>query len=251
MPDIRHVTTPQKHSPMIISCPSCATRFELAASRFAPEGTIIKCASCGHSWLEARAIEVVGQTGNIPAVIDHGFEPDFEIRRLVEATREAQEEFATRRRQRNRRLAGWASFAAAIMAPFAVAAALPEMAVSIAPATIAAFDAVGADVNIYGLELRRVELQHMVADGTRVLAVKGEIANISKRDRKIPWLRFGLLGEGNSEVYDWTLDAGARPLKPGEITTFVTRVASPPKTAKIVEIRFAHSDEIGSIPTHD
>lgn len=212
---------------------------------------MIKCASCGHSWLEARAIEVAAPKGNLPASIDHGFEPDFEIRRLVEATREAQEGFAARRRLRHRRLAGWATLAATLMAPFAVAAALPEMAVSIAPATITAFDAIGTEVNIYGLELRRVELQHLVVDGTRVLAVKGEIANIARRDRKIPWLRFGLLGKDNSEVYNWTLDAGARPLRPGEITNFVTRVASPPETAKNVEIRFAHSDEIGSNPIHD
>jgi hypothetical protein len=80
-----------------------------------------------------------------------------------------------------------------------------------------------------------------------VLAVKGEIANISGGERKIPWLRFGLKADGGGEVYTWTLDAGARPLKPGEITSFVTRVASPPETAKNLEIRFAHASEIGSI----
>lgn len=207
---------------------------------------MIKCASCGHSWLEARAIEVVTPPRTIPATIDHGLEPDFEIRRLMEATQEAQEEFAARRRLRNRRLAGWAIFAAAVAAPFAVATALPEAAVSLAPASISAFEAVGLQVNIYGLELRRVELQHMVVDGTRVLAVKGEIVNISSHDRKIPWLRFALLDLERSEVYNWTLDAGARPLRSGEATNFVTRVASPPETAKDVEIRFAHHDEIGS-----
>ncbi len=30
------------------------------------------------------------------------------------------------------------------------------------------------------------------------------------------------------------------------MTNFVTRVAAPPETAKIVEIRFAHAEEIGS-----
>ena len=231
---------------MIISCPSCATRFDLQASRFAPAGTLIKCASCGHSWLEAHAIEMVTPVTRLPAVIEHGFEPDQEIRRLVEATRQAQEEFAAKRRIRNRRLAGWATFAASVAAPFAVAAALPEVVVATAPATIAAYRAIGQEVNIYGLELRRVELQHMLVDGTRVLAVKGEIANISGRERKIPWLRFGLKGTDNAEVYSWTLDPGARPLRAGEITNFVTRVASPPETAKNVEIRFAHSNEISS-----
>lgn len=182
----------------------------------------------------------------LPAVIDHGFESDLEIRRLVEATRDAQESFAARRRLRNRRLTGWTSLAAAMVTPFLIAVIFPEAVVTAAPAAVAAYRALGADVNVYGLDLRRVELQHMVVDGTRVLAIKGEIVNISSGEQKIPWLRFGLRDGAEVEVYNWTLDSGARPLRPGEITNFVTRVASPPETAKNVEIRFAHRDEIGS-----
>jgi len=115
-----------------------------------------------------------------------------------------------------------------------------------APASVQAYQTIGWNVNIYGLDFRKVEMQHMIVDGTRVLAVKGEIANVSGDDRKIPWIRFALRSDSNDEVYNWTLDAGARPLKSGEITNFVTRVASPPENAKNLEIRFAHAHEIGS-----
>lgn len=233
---------------MIISCPSCQTRYDMPTSRFAADGTMIKCASCGYSWLESRAIEIdTSLSQKLPAVIDHGYEPEHEIRRLVDASREAQEAFAAKRAARLRRIAGWTGLAAGLTLPFVAAAALPETIVSAAPATIRAYQALGWDINVYGLDLRRIEMQHMVVDGTRVLAVKGEIANISGGERKIPWLRFGLKADGGGEVYTWTLDAGARPLKPGEITSFVTRVASPPETAKNLEIRFAHASEIGSI----
>jgi hypothetical protein len=103
----------------------------------------------------------------------------------------------------------------------------------------------GIDVNIYGW-LRRVEQRHTIEGGTRVLSIKGEIANVSGRERKIPWMRFALRDGANAEVYRWILDSGARPLRPGESTAFVTRVAAPPETAKNLEIRFAHADEIGS-----
>ena len=63
---------------------------------------------------------------------------------------------------------------------------------------------------------------------------------------RIPWLRFGLKAQTGVEVYQWTLDTASRPLRPGEMTNFVTRVAAPPESAKIVEIRFAHANEIGS-----
>jgi hypothetical protein len=101
-------------------------------------------------------------------------------------------------------------------------------------------------VNIYGLEIRNVELQHLLVDGERMIAVKGEVRNVSASSRKIPWLRFGLTSTGSKEVYSWQLDTGARPLRPGEATGFTTRVASPPENAQALQIRFARSDEIGS-----
>lgn len=234
---------------MIISCPSCTTRHDIPASRLAGDSTMIKCASCGYSWLESRAVEInPGNDRPLPAVVEHAYEPDGEVRRLVEANREAQEAFATKRRVRNRRIAGWSAVAAILVSPVVAAAAFPATVVSFAPATVTAYRTAGWEVNVYGLDVRRIEMQHMVVEGTRVLAVKGEIANISGTERKIPWLRFGLKTASGAEVYNWTLDSGARPLKPGEITNFVTRVASPPETAKNIEIRFAHADEIGSIP---
>jgi hypothetical protein len=114
--------------------------------------------------------------------------------------------------------------------------------------TVRAYDAMGYSVNIYGLEVRRVEQQYVIVDGVRVLTIKGEVSNVSNSTQKIPWLRFGLKDGQQSEVYNWTLDTEARPLRAGESTNFVTRVASPPEIAKNLQIR-AHRDEIGSNPS--
>jgi hypothetical protein len=131
----------------------------------------------------------------------------------------------------------------------AAAASFPEVVVGIAPVTMRAYDVVGYSVNIYGLEVRRVEQQYAIVDGMRVLSIKGEISNVSGSNKKIPWLRFGLKDGQQLEVYNWTLDTGARSLRAGESTNFVTRVASPPETAINLQIRFAHRDEIGSNPS--
>ena len=210
----------------------------------------ISCAACGHSWIESRAIEIVDiSPRKVPAVIEHGFEPDSEVKRLVEASRQAREAFAVKKRQRLSRLRGWAILGACLIAPVAAAAAFPELVVGVAPVTVRAYDALGYNVNIYGLEVRRIEQQHAIVDGVRVLTIKGEIGNITNSTQKIPWLRFGMNDSQQLEVYTWTLDTGARPLRAGESTNFVTRVASPPETAKNLQIRFAHRDEIGSNPT--
>ncbi len=210
----------------------------------------ISCAACGHNWIESRAIEIVDiSPRKLPVAIEHGFEPDSEVKRLVEASRRAKEVFAVKRRQRLGRLRGWAILGACLLMPVAAAASFPEFVVSLAPVAVRAYDAVGYTVNIYGLEVRRVEQQHAYVDGVRVLTIKGEVSNISNSTQKIPWLRFALSDGRQAEVYNWTLDTGARPLRAGETTSFVTRVASPPETAKNLQIRFAHRDEIGSNPS--
>jgi predicted Zn finger-like uncharacterized protein len=235
---------------MIISCPSCTTRYNFPEERLSSDSMAISCSACGHSWVESRAVEIVDiSPRKVPAVIEHGFEPDSEVKRLVEASRRAREAFAVKKQQRLGRLRGWAILGACMLAPVAAAASFPEAVVGMAPVTVRAYDAVGYNVNIYGLEVRRIEQQYAIVDGMRVLSIKGEISNVSNSTQKIPWLRFGLKDGRQLEVYNWTLDTGARPLRSGESTNFVTRVASPPEIAKNLQIRFAHRDEIGSNPS--
>lgn len=235
---------------MLIRCPSCSTRFDLPSSRLDADGTMIKCSVCNHSWIEGRAIEILAEPSrNAIELAEPRYEPDGEIRRLVDASLAAQEAFVARRRKRNKTIAAWSVFALIAISPLAVAAATPETVVRFAPASISIYDRLGWNVNIYGLAIRKVETQHLNSDGTRVIAVKGEIVNTSSGVRKIPWLRFGLKNAGSEEVYSWQLDTNARPLQPGESTSFVTRIASPPEAAEDLEIRFARIDEIGSTPS--
>lgn len=209
---------------------------------------MVNCGVCGHSWIEGRAIEVIRDVSpQLPALAEAPLiEPEHEIRRLVDASRNAQDAFQARRKRRRKMVAAWAALALVATSPAAFALAFPETTVSLAPASIALYDWMGRPVNVYGLDIRKVETQHMLVDGQRIIAVKGEISNTSGSQRKIPWLRFGLKDDKGAEVYTWQLDTSARPLNPGESTNFVTRVASPPESAGKIEIRFARIEEIGS-----
>jgi predicted Zn finger-like uncharacterized protein len=233
---------------MIVACPSCSTRYDLPAQHLEGNGAMVRCSSCGHNWIESRA---AGDIIDVPALLElpasgSGVDSDRDVARLLEASRAAQEKFARARALRRSRIRRWAAFAAAIAIPFLFAATFPELVVRTAPATMALYEKAGMPVNIYGLDFRRIEQQHMLVDGTIVLAVKGDIVNIAGNERKVPALRFILRDAANKEVYAWTLDSAVRPLRSGEATNFVTRVASPPNTAKDLQIRFARLEEIGS-----
>jgi hypothetical protein len=234
---------------MIVTCPSCLTRQNLAPQRLSSGNTMLRCGECNHSWIESRALAVVDvEPMPVPpsTVADVSPATDREIGRLIEATRAAQEEFARIRAKKRAKLRGWAILAACMVAPVAAAAAFPEPIVKVAPYAAKIYAKVGLKVNVYGLEFRKIEEQHLIVDGTRVVAVKGEIVNVSDRDRKIPAIRLSMRDAAMNEVYAWTVDSATRPLRPGEITTFSTRVASPPQTAKDIEIRFARRNEIVS-----
>ena len=235
---------------MIVRCPSCATRNQLSprqASGLA--GT--QCQDCGYHWTEVETLQAIDVTElplrNLPRVIAHeDHAPEFEARRLAEMAKDAKAQFAAARQAKNRRLRNWAIYIGFVSAPFLAAALAPEAMVAAAPISLKAYEKLGYDINVFGLDIRRVERQHAIIDGKRILTIKGELSNVSADTRKLPWLRFALLGPSGEELYTWTLDTGARPLRAGETTGFVTRVAAPPEAAANLVIRFARSDEIGT-----
>jgi hypothetical protein len=188
---------------------------------------------------------------NLPAVIEHEEAPEVEARRLASMAREAEERFAAIKAKKQRRARNWMFYAAFAAAPFTAAALMPETVVGAVPISIKAYEALGYDVNIYGLDVRRVERQHAIVDGKRILTLKGDISNISTETRRIPWLRFALTDALGKELYTWSLDTGARPLRAGETTGFITRVQAPPEAAQNVKIRFAKASEIGSDPKNE
>jgi len=231
---------------MIVRCPACLTRRDTPSIENEGATTLVDCAQCGHEWIKGISLPLLPElnTTAIATILPVPREPD--TRQLLEAARGARIEFKGLRKVRRVRMAAWSGLFTLALTPLAAAAVFPEQVVATFPSTIRAYDWFGLAVNIYGLEIRQVDLQHIIVDGRKVIAVKGELANTSSIVRKIPWLRFGLRSKDNAEVYHWTLDTEVRPLKPGESTSFVTRLASPPEAARNLEIRFARADEISS-----
>lgn len=184
-----------------------------------------------------------------PAVIEEIEDHQFDIGSLVESARSAQMEYRAKRVARARSLGGWASFVLVAASPFIFAWVAPEATVMAAPISALAYEKMGHEINLYGLEIRRVEQVNKSSSGQHVLTVKGEISNPTNEIRKIPALRFALTDDAGQEIYTWTLDTAARPLRPGETTAFNTRISAPPEFAQKLQIRFAHANEIGSNPS--
>ena len=234
---------------MIVTCPSCATRNALPMHAHCQ---LVRCRGCGHGWLESTAIDVTDAvTGLDPS--GHRFLDDPAIEddalAIARAAREAAARRAAALRRRRSELRGWAILGLVIAVPLALLMLFPDRLAPLLPGATRLYMAVGLDAGIPRFTIRGVEQSHELADGTRVLALRGEVVNTASTDHRVPDLRFRLKDAAGREVYAWTLKGVAtRALRPGEATGFTTRLASPPLTARAIEISFAEASEIALNP---
>jgi hypothetical protein len=233
---------------MITGCPSCATHDALPARR-AGDTWMGACPTCGHELLEARAVEIFDDRAERPLMLTAGpgadldADLDGEARRLAQTARLTAERHREQRARRRATRRGWTILALVCLVPLAGAAAFPESVVRAAPAAARIYSLAGMEVNAYGFTIRDATSELQMESGSALLAVRGEVVNVTDTALPVPALRFVLRDESGSETYAWTLDgAGTRNVEPGEATSFLTRVAAPPAQAQDVEIRFARGD---------
>ncbi len=120
------------------------------------------------------------------------------------------------------------------------------------PATTKIYDAVDKPINLRGFEFREVGYERQTENGLPVLAVKGQVVNISNERRAVPRLRVGLLDAKQHELYHWTFALSEAELDPKQAVPFVTRLSSPPVDVRDLELRFvqkADESEPASPPT--
>lgn len=111
------------------------------------------------------------------------------------------------------------------------------------PSTIRLYEAAGTPINLVGFELAHVSYERQDENGLPVLAVKGEVLNISGETRRVPRLRVGLRDEKQQELYHWTFALTENELKADGKASFTTRLSSPPPAARDLEVRFVEPSE--------
>lgn len=110
--------------------------------------------------------------------------------------------------------------------------------VNMVPDMASFYGLIGLDVNLRGLDFQDIETFHENDGNTDILVVEGFLVNVDGRKRAVPAVRLALLGEDASELYAWAVEPRAEDLEPGETTRFRARLASPPRAATDVTLRF-------------
>ena len=246
---------------MILTCPSCDTRYSVDGAKFPSQGRTVRCAKCGHSWHQASESaasepEVVQNappaapppdtapgpapgfaTGPAPDPVS---DPVAASPTRAYAPAAAVEQPRTPLGPKLAVVAGWIGLIVVVLLIGASAVRYRQDIAVIWPQSAGVYSTLGLKVNASGIDFQAVTYKRETEDNQTVLAVSGTIVNAGSRELPVPQtVRVTLSDAGNRELYHWTFKPNATVLKPGQSVPFTTRLSSPPAAAAHLEVRFA------------
>jgi predicted Zn finger-like uncharacterized protein len=242
---------------MILTCPSCSTRYQADSARFVAPGRNVRCAKCGHIWFQtAPDAEPEPEPVLEPVVVAPPSDPEPSAPEPVTAAplssilKPQAAETPPRPKKRKAAKGGvladaiaWAALIFLAVTIGWAAVQYRQTIVELWPGIAPLYEVVGLPVETEGIALIDVAYQHEVEDGQPVLSVTGKIVNVSDRELPVPIIRVMLSDQDQHEIYHWMFNTGVQSLRPGAESPFVTRLSSPPPEARNLNIRFAEAGE--------
>jgi predicted Zn finger-like uncharacterized protein len=119
-----------------------------------------------------------------------------------------------------------------------------ERVVRLLPQSATVFAAVGAPVNLRGIDIRDVKSRMVEDNGVSVLVIDGSLVSVAKDRVGVPRMRFAVIGDKGEELYVWSAQADRQQLQPGESMSFRRRLAAPPADGRGVSVRFLSASDI-------
>jgi predicted Zn finger-like uncharacterized protein len=247
---------------MILTCPQCAARYQVDGSKFPPSGRTVRCAKCGHSWQqmpegappapepELAVVESVPEPVPAPAPAPEpapqvaAFAPAAEVERPARRVSIPAEPKPSGPGWGSRIavIGGWIGLIVVVLVIGWSAVAYRQDVANVWPRSASLYSALGLKVNATGIAFSGVTYKTETEDNTPVLAVSGQLVNISPRELPVPQIRVSLTDGERHEIYHWTFVPSVTAMKPGQVVPFLTRLASPPP-ARHLELRFARAGE--------
>ena len=233
---------------MILTCPSCGTRYKTDRARLVPPGSNVRCAKCSHVWFHA-----VIESESEPEVDDAGPPAEVPVSLVAPLAPSADDTQRPMRQAEEGRaprtvswanVGGWAGLVVFVATFGWAVVAYRQPIAELWPNASSFYALIGMPVNVRGLAFEGVT--HMVGEeeGQRMLSITGTVVNIGRRELSIPKVRISLADVERHELYAWDFEIGVMTLKPGEKKDFVQRLTNPPEKAAFVDVRF-QDDGVG------
>lgn len=232
---------------MILSCPTCATRYFVAEDKLGPEGRKVRCTACGESWMAEAKFEPY-ELEPEPVVFDRAPVDDAGLdieaverpRNADAVSRAYREKVEAQRRTREAMTVGvvWASLAAGFVLFLVCAVLFRVQVVRLWPRTAGAYAAVRLPVNPLGLAPEDVQAQPGLQDGQAALVVTGVERNVEAKPRPVAPLRISVYDRSGARLASGIVHPGAGDIAPGEARPFSISFLNPPMAGAQVGVDF-------------
>ncbi|HEV2263617.1 MAG TPA: DUF3426 domain-containing protein [Stellaceae bacterium] len=206
---------------MIVTCPTCSTRYLVETQKLSAQGRMVRCGSCCHTWYQAPPEDMaphVELTAPVPEPMAGAVE-----RRGLPAIR------PKRRR--------WGAVVTLLVLLLVLAAAgwgaifMRDRVMALVPQTAKIYSRLGLAAGQpqfgAGLEVRDVTPRRTNDNDQPVLVIDGQIVNLSSSPRRVPPLKATLRDANDKPLTSWTFSAGVSTLASGASAPFHTTYAQP------------------------
>lgn len=215
---------------MLIVCPTCSSSYLIRATEIGAEGRLVRCGACQNSW------QVGGASQQTIASGDDATEAS---EKTEEISSLSSKEPVRTKSHASRRMALGGLAAAAIASAFI----MPIGKIADVARTL-----IGRVIPVdrfAELDFHKVSSQLVAENDEIFLIVEGEIIAKSGENRTMPGLALTIRGEGQDQIFRWTVKPPAETISAGAPIPFKVRLASPPITGREVLIRFVDASEVG------
>jgi predicted Zn finger-like uncharacterized protein len=260
---------------MIITCPHCQTRYQVAYEAIGSTGRKVQCAHCQRAWSQAPVdpdasddadpqVRNVAEDALDDALVSEERRVAAEVaERLAEAAeaaelgsrdagkvdpalmRKRQRAFSRRQHVMESRLPlARLQRAARVLGAVGLIGLLAGsyfgrvQVVEQFPSMAGIYAALGMPVNVIGLEFEQLNTLRTLRDGKDVLIVSADIVGVQKTPVVVPAVVVTLIDEAGNGIYEWSVTPEARDLMAGERVGFETQLQMPPVSAARVRLSF-------------
>ena len=210
---------------MLIVCPNCSRTYLVRAAEIARAGRLVRCSTCQTSWRpDGAESSIEGVSIPIDPIEESNIQPD--VASLKRTPRKPTRRFIA------------LGAIAATMAGFAVVVGSGK-ADGLVGRAKGWIDAMMPGSALAGLSFDKIRTRLSTENGEMALEIEGEITSDSERPKMLPELQFTMRDGTESTIFQWMIPAPAATIVKGEAIAFKARLASPPRDAKDIVIRFS------------